>query len=245
MTRDGKVVLWDIETSLGVFATFGLYPNSIPYENILEEPQKIICISWKYLGEKKVTALHTAEMTEKEVIEEMSKVLSGASLLIHHNGDKFDLKKFTVRLIKHGLPALPPVRTLDTLKELKRVASFACHRLDFLGDTLGIGRKKATGKGLWLKALHGDPDAIKEMSKYCNQDVRLLESLYLTIRPYLRSHPNLHTENGCNVCGSDNTINRGYTTKKGGLNYQKFQCKDCGSWGQGTTAVNKIQSKPL
>lgn len=225
-----KIIFWDIETSLGLFATFSLYPESISHKNIIEDTH-IICACWKELGKKKIHTVKTYNKNDKALVKSLSEALSKADMLVAHNGDKFDIKRLNARLMYHNLPPLPPVVTLDTLKEIKKIATFTSHRLDFLGEVLCKDSKMETSSGLWLKALTGNRKAINEMARYCAQDVKLLESLYLRIRKYIKGHPNLGSKlRPCGVCGSKDTLMKwGTIMARSGIRYQKLRCKHCGS----------------
>jgi len=82
------------------------------------------------------------------------------------------------------------------------------------------------------------------MVRYCQNDVRLLERIYLKLRPYMLTHPNsgVYIDGRvCPKCGSKNTQFRGFAytnTSK----YRRLRCNDCGGWGREKTNVldNKV-----
>lgn len=93
-----------------------------------------------------------------------------------------------------------------------------------------------------------DNAAWGRMEKYNIQDVLLLEKLYYKLLPWIKSLPNRNVEADSHVCPSCG----GKHLQKRGLNqtitasYQRYQCKSCGSWSQGTAAIKKgIQIKGL
>lgn len=234
MSAKPKILFWDIETSLMTVYTFGLYPDSIHHDNIISDWQ-IMCASWKFAGDKKVSSVAWDGKTDKEVCKKLHEILINVDILVHHNGDKFDLKKLSARLMYHGLPPLPPIQTVDTLKAIKRVVSFSSNRLDYLGWFLVGDCKLSTPKNLWVKATEGDPKAIKTLVKYNKQDVLLLEKVYYVVLPFIKNHPNMNlftTDDVCPNCGSKNLTKQGFKHTRTSSR-QQYRCKDCGSWSSG------------
>jgi hypothetical protein len=139
-----------------------------------------------------------------------------------------------------------PSKVVDTLREARKYFYFTSNRLGNLGEILGVGTKEPTGGfKLWKQCMEGDKKAWKAMIDYCKQDVRLLEQVYLKLRPFINNHPNIGsiTGNGvCPKCGSKEITYRGYAITTAGK-YRRFQCKDCGGWGKDTK--NMIKNKTL
>ena len=193
-----KIVLWDVEITGVTVSTWNLYPESIPYQNILQD-WSMISVCWKELGKKRIYSSSIIDDPKRfaknhkddyHVIKTVRDALDDVDILVAHNA-KFDLKAFNTRLIVHDLPPLPKIQQIDTLREIKKVAKFTSNRLDYLASTLGNSGKMETSPGLWLRASNGDKKAIEEMVKYNKVDVKILEDLYLRIRKYMTSHPNL------------------------------------------------------
>ena len=91
-----------------------------------------------------------------------------------------------------------------------------------------------TPKGLWWQAMKGDDDALEQMRLYCDQDVKVLEDVYLYLRPYIKPHPNLglfieEDRQCCPSCGHDELemLNKDYVTFVN--SYTAHRCKSCGS----------------
>lgn len=234
-----KIILLDIETCPLTAATFTLYPESINHEGIITD-ESIICICWKILEQKAVyssSILDDLKRFKKDVnddyvvLKKIREILEDATIVIGHNLKKFDLKKINARLIYHGLDPLPSTLiALDTLTEIKKVASFPSHRLDYLGQLLTGEGKTHTSRGLWFRVLKGDKDAVREMVGYCKRDVQLLEDIYLKIRPYIKSHPVVDPEfrnETCHKCGSDQLIKKMVRYTSAGVKKRQVQCKKC------------------
>ena len=249
-----KTLLFDIETSHNLAAVFQLYGenNYISPENIWQE-RFLICASWRWLGEKKihsVSILDDPKLYKKDphndlhVVRSLHDVLSSADVIIGHNSDKFDIKFAEARMLIQGLPPLPPITKIDTLKVAKDRFLFNSNSLDYLGTVLKVGRKKPTTNGLWLRVLNGDESAINEMVKYNKQDVELLERVFTKLRPYIANHTNreLFGGTGCPRCGSLKYQSRGIHRAITRI-YQRYCCNSCGGWFRELKAEKKSTTK--
>ncbi len=241
MKKKPVILFWDLETSLIVATTFSLYPDRLPHDGIIQD-WFIVSGAWKKQGEKKVTAVSINDFKQAApdddygVVKKLREVLDNVDILVHHNGDRFDMKKFTARLIYHNLPPLPKFQTIDTLKEIKKVAAFTSNRLDYLGHHL-IGQGKShTSPNLWMRVLRGDKEAVNEMVKYNKVDVVRLEQVYDRIRPYIKNHPHIGALKGedknhsCKACGSTELKKNGTRLTAAGIKRQEWQCTSCGSY---------------
>lgn len=244
MISKPKILFWDIETSKIMALTFSLYPDRIHPADVVED-WRIHCIAYKWAGQKKVHALVEHNRSDYELVKSMREVLCEADYVVHHNGDKFDLRKFNARLVRHGLPPLPPkIKTIDTLKEVKKILQDTSHRLDCLGDYYNIGRKLENETGLWYDCFFGKKKSLNQLVKYNKQDVILLENVFNYLHKYFKVsvNYNLFTKesHNCPKCGSDQLQKRGRvinaTTVK-----QRYQCQSCGSWSQSTKTINKTE----
>jgi hypothetical protein len=211
--------------------------------NLVQE-RYIVCASWMDLEDEipqGVSVLDNPTLYKKDphndlhVLKELHKVLSSADVIVAHNGDQYDIKFTEARMLIQGLPPLPPIQKIDTLKVAKDRFLFNSNKLDYLGTVLKVGHKKPTTTGLWMRVLQGDPTAITEMLAYNKQDVLLLKRVFLKLQPYITTH--IHYEGGCPRCGGHHIIGRG-THRATTRTYQRFQCVDCGKWLRGTKATN-------
>ena len=239
MKQKAKIVIWDIETSFISTYVFGLKHNDfIPFDNIIDD-WFIICASWMELGDKKAKSIDITldkkrfNKNHKDdyiVVKKLREVLIDADLVIAHFGDKFDLPKLNARLIYHGLDPLPPIKTLDTKKEVARIASFTSNKLDYLAQHLKLGKKMDTDAELWRQCTQGNTNAIKKMVAYNRVDVEMLKKVYLRLRRYFKRHPILFIDSPvCPVCGSKHYQQRG-TFITITMRYKRYQCQDCGHW---------------
>lgn len=238
-----KILCLDIETSYSVVATFGIWNQNIPIDSILDE-WYIICAAWKWVGEDKVyskSILDCPNKTDQVVVKALRDAIAEADIILGHNSDKFDVKKLNTRVLQYGMEPMPPVKSIDTLKVAKKYFKFTSNRLDYIAQYLGVGAKMTTSKGLWLRVLKGDVDAVQEMLDYNVVDVEITEKVYMKFRPYMAQHPHLKLFTGestdcCPACSSKRLQKRGYSFTSVGRR-QRFQCLDCAKWSTGKTSI--------
>lgn len=234
-----KILFYDIETAPNLSYVWGKYEQDVI---AYEKEWYMLCFAYKWLGEKKVHAVSLPDFklykkdkqNDKHVIEKLWELFNEADIVIAHNGDKFDQRKSNARFAYHGLTPPSPYKTIDTKKVAKKYFAFNSNKLDDLGDHLGIGRKIQTGGfSLWKGCMEGDEKAWKKMIQYNKNDVKLLEDVYLKLRPWITNHPNLNimlgTDRNCPNCGSNQLQKRG-TYKTNTNVYQQYWCKSCGKW---------------
>lgn len=224
-----KILIWDIETSLMKVGIFQLRTDYVNPEAILED-WHIISGAWKWLGEDKVySAVSRKGDDDSIIVTKLANVLAKADVIIHHNGDKFDVKKLHTRMIRHDImPVYHKLVTVDTLKESKKHFAFSSNRLAYLARFLGVTEKVHSESDYWMREVKKDYSKLKEMVEYNKGDVVTLEEVYLKMRPYI-DHPNMNKGELCNCpsCSSDNTVKRGFWTTRTGITKQTHQCKSC------------------
>lgn len=231
-----KRLFFDIETSpnIGFFWQAG-YKLNVPYSNIIKE-RAIICICYKWAGDKKVYSLNwDSSQDDKEMLEQFMVIANSADELVGHNGDKFDLPWIRTRCLYHGIPCFPSYNTIDTLKSARSKFRFNSNRLDYIAKYLGFGGKTDTGFDLWKNiVLHSDKKALKKMVDYCKNDVVILEKVYNHIANYIphKTHYGALAGNkySCPECATDNlTVSKRRYTAAGILKIQ-LVCGDCGKY---------------
>lgn len=184
--RDAKILIYDIETSPneGWFWRAG-YKLNIDANQITKE-RAIICVSYKWLGEKEVYKLAWDEdQNDKFLVEQFIEVLNEADLIVAHNGDKFDLKWLKTRALVHRLhySMLPNYKQFDTLKVAKSKLYCNSNRLDYISKLLGFKGKIRTRYNLWNEVcVDNNRDSLNEMLEYCDEDVIQLEHVYKELR---------------------------------------------------------------
>lgn len=236
MEKNIKRLFFDIETSpMIVYSWRTGYKLNIPTDNIIED-WKIICISYKWQNEDVVRNLTwDKNQCDKEMLEKFISIANEADEIIAHNGDRFDIKKIRTRCIYHRIPMFPKYRTLDTLKKARSGFTFNSNRLDYIAKFLGVGAKlEHEGFNMWVKCLQGDKKALKDMVKYCDMDIIVLEDVYLAMEHYIKPNTHAGVINGnmkysCPSCGNDEdlTLLKNDVTEKGTIS-RVMECNTCG-----------------
>lgn len=236
MEKPIKRLFFDIETSpMIVYGWRTGYKINLHTDNIIQD-WKIICISYKWQHEDKVKNLTwDKNQCDKQMLVDFIKLMNQADECIAHNGDRFDIKKIRTRCIFHRIPMFPKYRTLDTLKKAKSGFNFNSNRLDYIAKFLGVGAKlDHEGFDMWVKCLQGDKKALKDMVKYCDMDIIVLEDVYLTLQSYIKPNTHAGVINGnmkysCPTCGNDEdiTLLKNDVTEKGTIS-RVMECNSCG-----------------
>ncbi len=228
-----KIIIWDVECTPMINYTWNLYPSYISHDAVIQD-WTLICGCWKELGEDKVHSIAIKDVGDDfEVVSTLRDTLASADVIIHHNGDKFDMKKLNTRLIYHNLPPLPKITTIDTVKEYRKVAAFSSNKLDYLSTYLTGSGKLHTEFSLWTRIMAGDKKAVKEMVEYNKVDVQKTEEIYERIVPYMKNPPHMgammgHDKNlSCKACGSTNVKLNGIRHSAAGVKKQEVQCREC------------------
>lgn len=234
-------LLFDCETSPNLALIWNPGPRiSVGHEAIVKE-RAIICIAWKWEGEKKIYSLTwDKHQSDKKMLQEFAKVLESADEVIGHNSDRFDLTWIRTRCLKHGIRISPDFVSIDTLKAARSKFRFNSNKLDYIGKFLDAGQKIPTGFGLWKAVvMDKDADSLKKMVRYCRNDVVLLEKIYQKMSPYLPVKTNrASSPRHCPECDSSRVIISGHRISAAGTHKIQFQCRSCGKYS--TVAASKL-----
>lgn len=238
-TKEPVIKLVDIETSPSVNCTFGRWKQNIGQDAVISEGGRILTAVVKTLGQDTTRKYWIKNPKERWNGDDFDVVLSlweeweTADVIVGQNIKRFDQAVLKARIAYHQLPALHPVKLVDTLQIAKQMR-FNANSLDSLGSYLGVGRKvKHTGIDLWVRVMKGEKKALEEMLEYNEQDVLLLEQVYLRLRAYDTSSPNLglffdDEISRCGSCGSTNIEKTGNTVKTAVSSFETYSCLDCG-----------------
>lgn len=216
----------------------------------------LLCWAAKWGDGRKVhddvlTAEEARAQDDRRVIVSLALLLREADIVVAHNGDRFDVPMLNNRLLALGEEPLGPVKTIDTLKLAKSSFRLASNKLDYLAQHLGVGSKIKADFDLWLDCYHGNVKALKQMVRYNRQDVRVLESVYHAITPYVKGLPRLVDGTGrspavCPSCGSlEMEPAKPYRTNAS--TFPAWRCLDCGRYARSRKSdpTKKLDLHPL
>ena len=233
MSQVIKRLFMDIETSPNIVFSWRIgYNLSLNADNIIRE-RAIICICYKWEGSDRVYTLKWDDGDDKALIAAFLPVMEAADEMVAHNGDKFDLKWFNGRCLKHGLtPPLQP-KTVDTLVIARRRFYLNSNRLDYLGNFLFGKGKIRTEFALWREiVLNNCTTSMNKMVKYCKEDVRLLERVYNEVIGYHNPKTHAGVMAGlarwtCSTCASQNVRRKKQRVSAAGTISHNMVCGDC------------------
>lgn len=256
-----KVLYLDLETSPNVCQTWGLWNVNVGLAQLVT-PGRMIGLGYKWRGGSKAKWVgeynrETGELTEYDaVLAKAHALLDEAEVVVTYNGDGFDLKILNAEFAMAGLAPPSPCLSIDLFKVVKQNFRFPSKKLAYVADVL-IGDTKVQngGHSLWRRCLDEDvePEVRRKawalMSRYCRQDVDLLEPLHEKLEPWLPAKVNMaliggpREAMGCPKCGGDDLEKRGfmYTATRA---YQRYRCKGCGGWSKGGKAAWGVGEVP-
>lgn len=246
-----RILLMDIETAFAEAAVWSTGKQFVGHHQILKE-WYVICWAAKWLNDTEVfgscvTPEEAMRRDDKRVLTNAWQVMNEADIIIWHNGDYFDGRKLNARFLFHDMLPPSPYQTIDTLKQSKRNFALMSNSQDYITKLLQLPQKRKTEFILWVKCAQGERDSLKYMFEYCTGDIHGLEEVYLTLRPWIKSHPNVAMyESGeellCSYCGSEALQLKGsYKTPVN--SYNAFRCKDCGGFTRSRLSSLTVRDK--
>lgn len=248
-----KILILDIETAplrAWVFQK-QIWKANISNEMVISE---WFMLSWsaKWLHDDHVmsdvlTGKEAKVEDDKRIVKSLWKLIDEADITIAHNGIHFDTPNINTRFLLNGLPPTRPYKQIDTLYIAKKQFGFTHNSLNALAELFHLGGKIDTSFELWSKCVDGSDEALKEMETYNIQDVKLLEDVYLALRPWIRSHPNVgiymeEDKHVCSNCGHTELTPYGYNYTQTGK-YPVHKCNKCGALSQETRSVISTDKK--
>jgi DNA polymerase elongation subunit (family B) len=244
--RQPRILTFDIETTPIIAYSWGPKWEA----NLIEiiEPSKVLSFSAKWLNGKHITKgwIDYRSDNDRQIVEDIWDLFNEADIIVVQNGRVFDTKTLNSRFLNYSMTPPAPYKIVDTLLEARKYLRLPSYSLDDMCDYFGIGRKvEHEGFPLWKRCMTGDKKAWKKMLKYNKHDVTLTEKLYLKLRPFMASHPNLGMYTNqlvCPKCGSRKIQSRGWRINKT-TRYKKVFCSNCGGWG--SFSKNLQEFKPI
>lgn len=232
-----KVLVFDTETAPITGYIWGMYDQNLGL-NQIKTDWHFLAWGAKWLDSSKTMYMDNSKVkditNDKALVEGLWKLLDEADVVIAHNGDKFDIKKFNARAVIHGLPPPRPFKSTDTLKETRKVFSHTSNTLEYLTSIFNkkykkLKHKEYPGFELWKEVLGGSKHAWQVMKKYCIHDVLSTDEYYKGILGWIKTQ-NMAVYYDDNItrciCGSSNVTKKGFVYIRDGK-YQGYKCWDC------------------
>lgn len=238
-----RILLFDIETSPILVYNWALFQETT-HPKFIRRNWFILCWSAKWLGEKKVMhsslpkfrgyrelPSHTEKDIDIGVISGLWNLLDECDIAVAHNLKAFDRKKANTRFAINDMPPTSHYQMIDTLTVARSQFKFTSNKLEYLSKKLGVTEKMDSGGfELWIGCEEGNKKSWDKMVRYCDQDVRALESVYLKLRDYIPNHPyqvKIVNLGKCPDCKDKGTVKDGIRRRQDGI-FQKLRCLGCG-----------------
>lgn len=227
-----RVLSLDLETSPIVAHVWGLRDQFVGINQIVQDPE-IIGVGWRWDKPAKYASTW-ADGGRSGMLQLAHQLLDEADVVVHYNGDRFDIPWLNGEFAREGLTPPSPFKNIDLYKVARKNFRFPSYKLQYVSTALGLSGKLDTGgHELWVKCINGDEKARRKMATYCKRDVNLLPDLLEKLRPWLPATVNFALYNGeeiaCQKCGGTDLESRGtaYTATRA---YGQYRCRSCGGW---------------
>lgn len=248
--RKPKVLLYDLEVSPEMVWCYP--PRWQTFVIKVEQRQKLMSFSYKWLGEKKIYHENLSKMPgyksnpldDKKLSEKLHKIMSEADVIIGHNSVSFDDKMANMFFVSNGLEPLPSHKVIDTKNMAKHNFRYGSNKLDDLAEHFGLkGKTDVRHSDIWYECfVNKDKKMWKLMQVYNDQDVRITEEIYMKMRPFMRNHPAISRVTGewdsCPRCGSYDYRVKAYRTTNISR-YRQYFCSGCGGYFSDRKAISE------
>lgn len=246
-----KILLLDIECSMGKYYSYGIFNQNIPIENIIEHP-RMIAFSAKWFKKPGTMFFSEYHDTRKGMLDKIHVLLSEADLVVGYNSKNFDVKWIQGEFMVEGYAPPEPFLQLDLLKEIRRNARFVSNKLDYTSGRLVNDNKREYSMARMWRIVDNPETSEKvreqewnKMKRYAVKDTQLLEPLLKELLPWINMpHPVSEDPNSCHNCGSRLRPNGVRRTKFS--TYLRLRCVNskCGKSFRTTQRINVSNVRP-
>ena len=247
-----RILILDVERLDGITQQHwwdrgDLQKRYVHHETVVREPRTtIVCAKW-YDSPDVIRLAEWDKGGRPAFLRRVHALVSKADIMVGHNVDRADVPWLKGDLFmprighKHRptLPPLPPFKTVDTLKVMRREFGSGApfKSLDALCQILGLPSKTdAYDREAMERAVTGSVEDRERLTDYCAGDVIASQWLYDWQRPHIKNHPALFVDGQdklrvCNRCGSETTdVMRRYVANV--LTYSMRRCTNCRGWSR-------------
>lgn len=247
-----RILILDVERVDGVTQQHwwdrgDLKNRYVHYETVIREPRTtIVCAKW-YSEPDIIRLTEWDQGGRRRFLQRVHRLLLEADIVVGHNLDNADVPWLKGDLYwprighthKPNLPPLPPFKTVDTLKVLRREFKTGTpfKSLDAACQILGIPSKTDHyDRDAMERAVGGSVEDRERLTDYCAGDIVATQWLYDWLRPHIRNHPALFVDGEdklrvCNRCGSETEdVAKRYVANV--LTYSMRRCKACGGYSR-------------
>lgn len=238
-----RILVFDIETSTILAELFDTGKQYVGRQHLLES---WFMLSWagQWLYDDEVfgdvvTPKEAKNRNDRRIVSTLWSAIDEADILIHYNGDGFDIPRFNTRCLEHGFQRPSFYQSIDLYKTVKNVFDFSSNAMDYVAERLQLERKRQNGGwNLWQRATRGEQSALDEMFEYNLGDIHPCSEMYLELRAWIKNHPKIQMldlsdeAEQCGYCGSTEIVPKDKLVPVGLNLYRSFRCSNCGGIGR-------------
>lgn len=235
-----RILILDVERLPGITKQYwwdrgDLKNRYIHHETVERQPRTtVVCAKW-YDSPDVIQLAEWDEGGRPAFLKAVHSLMSKADIMVGHNLDNADVPWLKGDMhIEGGLPPLPPFKTVDTLKVLRKEfkGGVPFKGLDAFCQIVGIESKTDRyDREAMERAVDGSLEDQERLVSYCVGDVIATQGLYDFLRPFITNHPALFVDGEssltvCNRCGHETEpIERRYVANV--LTYSMRKCVKC------------------
>jgi hypothetical protein len=216
-----RILILDVERLDGIteqhfWGRGDLKNRYIHPETIKRYPRTtIVCAKW-YFSPHVIRLAEWDKGGRKAFLRKVHRLLERADIIVGHYIDEADIPWLKGDLhIEAGLPPLPPFKTVDTLKVLRKQfkSGAPVKGLDAFCQIIGLpGKTDRYDRDAMERAVTDKSvEDRQRLTDYCAGDVIATQGLYDWARPFITNHPALFMDGKdklttCHRCGGETEI---------------------------------------
>lgn len=232
-----KILIYDIERMKGSaaveFWSLSDFKNRRIHADDVTAWPRTICVAYRFLGDTETQFASEWDDGHRGMHKRIWQAFNDADITVGHNAKAFDEKHLNTGWRDLGMKPPSPSKAIDTLTAARSRFGDESKTLDALCQRIGLGGKTDRyDVEVARAACDGDKTAQDKIQAYNVGDIDATEALYVTLLPWIRSHPHVAPnaaadKQTCPRCASDRVKRDGSWTVAVNT-YRKYRCLDCG-----------------
>ena len=232
-----KILIYDIERMKGSasveFWSLSDFKNRRIHADDVTAWPRTICVAWRFLGDTRTQFASEWADGQEGMHRNVWDAFNKADITVGHNIKGFDEKHLNTGWRDLGLTPPSPSRPIDTLTSARARFGDESKTLDALCRRIGLtGKSDRYDVEVARAACDGDKAAQKKIRAYNIGDIDATEALYVTLLPWIKSHPHVAPIAGteqtiCPRCASLE-VRRNGTWTVAVNRYLAYVCGSCG-----------------
>jgi hypothetical protein len=232
-----NILVYDIERMKGTasveFWSLSDFKNRRIHADDVTLWPRTICVAWRFLGDKTTEFASEWADGHEGMHRRIWDAFDKADITVGHNSKAFDEKHLNTGWRDLGMTPPSPSTPIDTLTSARSRFGDESKTLDALCQRIGLtGKTDRYDVEVARAALAGSVPAQRKLKAYNIGDIDATEALYVTLLPWIKSHPHVAPDAGtdrqlCPRCASAD-VRRNGTWTVAVNTYAKYCCNDCG-----------------